>query len=700
MKPGRAFRGTTGLSACVGCAFAASVSAQVTSTFAPPVMPPFLPSGSWDDPDDWDTANFPDNGQPNAGDTYNAINRAGTAFVNGDFTIEDLTLGTDGTNDGNLSPSGPTGTRRSLTVNGTFNWEAGRISGELDVTVLGGIVIDTPETKQLSTSQLLSDPPQFLVPNLNHGGTGTWSDGNVTGQIVVGPGLNQAPMFNNLTGATLTTTAAGRRFTPRFNNAGTLNVDVGAGEDIRIERLFNDGTVNVISGTLDVQEAITQGDQTRISNGDFVISPGATLLLNNHQVLAGGSITGGGDVELSGFVASERVDVFGGFAVGGTTTVLGDVTLPNDATTSQLVLDGDDPNRVIGGGFSSGTQLDGDITVSGLTRWVAGGYDGQGTIHANGGVSFESTGGDDYVLFGGTTLNIGADSTYDGGEPILVEDDAALNILPGVTFAVTGSAGLGSTENGDRGLITNDGVMTFAGGGSSFSTEIRNNGLIVVNADATLSRSSLSTTDGNLSQAPDAEIRVLGGNLRTLSRGPGITPGGTITGSGSISTNAFGGGTVLSPGLDPSVGSPIGVWEGEFLTLLDDATVVFDLAGTDPSEYDRIFNDDTGIFADPGDITLDGDLVLRFAAGFESLVTMADTFAIFEAPEDIDGAFNNVAAGARLLTADGSGSFVVNYGPTSPFGDNRVVLSDYEVIPEPAAGLLLLTLGFSKRRRR
>ena len=43
----------------------------------------------------------------------------------------------------------------------------------------------------------------------------------------------------------------------------------------------------------------------------------------------------------------------------------------------------------------------------------------------------------------------------------------------------------------------------------------------------------------------------------------------------------------------------------------------------------------------------------------------------------LGGAFANVANGARLTTIDGSGSFVVNYGPASAFNPNQVVLSNF-----------------------
>ncbi len=88
-----------------------------------------------------------------------------------------------------------------------------------------------------------------------------------------------------------------------------------------------------------------------------------------------------------------------------------------------------------------------------------------------------------------------------------------------------------------------------------------------------------------------------------------------------------------------------------------------------------------------GALTLGGTLELSVLDGFENLVQSADTFAVITATQTIAGTFSNVAAGARLNTADGLGSFVVNYGAGSAYDPAVVVLSDFEPAstgPEPA----------------
>jgi autotransporter-associated beta strand protein len=106
---------------------------------------------------------------------------------------------------------------------------------------------------------------------------------------------------------------------------------------------------------------------------------------------------------------------------------------------------------------------------------------------------------------------------------------------------------------------------------------------------------------------------------------------------------------------------------------------------------------DVGGLVDLGDDTL---LRLSFIGGFQAQA--GQQFQLVDGDTDVLGRFANVADGARLLTDDGAGSFVVHYG-----AGQGLRLTDFQAtapVPEPATwGLMalgLLGVGAAARRRR
>jgi autotransporter-associated beta strand protein len=96
------------------------------------------------------------------------------------------------------------------------------------------------------------------------------------------------------------------------------------------------------------------------------------------------------------------------------------------------------------------------------------------------------------------------------------------------------------------------------------------------------------------------------------------------------------------------------------------------------------------------DLGVDTRLHLGFINGF--VATAGQQFQLIQADGGLFGHFANVADGARLLTADGSGSFLVQYG-----NGQGLVISDFQAaaVPEPSTWALLLAgAGLLAWRRR
>ena len=107
-----------------------------------------------------------------------------------------------------------------------------------------------------------------------------------------------------------------------------------------------------------------------------------------------------------------------------------------------------------------------------------------------------------------------------------------------------------------------------------------------------------------------------------------------------------------------------------------------------------------GVVNVAGTAQLAGTLEVTLHDGFAP--DPLDSFTVLVSGGGIAGAFDNVASGLRLDTADGLGSFRVDYGPSSAANPDHVVLSDF-VVPEPDTVLMALVacaaLGCTRRAR-
>src|SRR5690606_19426713 len=167
----------------------------------------------------------------------------------------------------------------------------------------------------------------------------------------------------------------------------------------------------------------------------------------------------------------------------------------------------------------------------------------------------------------------------------------------------------------------------------------------------------------------------------TNSPSAAMTGNGTIAASGLI-TN----GGLIAPGT--SAGE---LTLDSDVDLLATSLLSIEVGGLlQGDEYDHLIV--------TADLLLDGELSLSLLNGFTP--DAADTFTVTSAAF-LDGAFDNVANGGVLLTDDGFGSFVVNYGSGSAFDPNQIVLSEFISIPEPGSlSLVILPAALLLRRRR
>jgi hypothetical protein len=147
-----------------------------------------------------------------------------------------------------------------------------------------------------------------------------------------------------------------------------------------------------------------------------------------------------------------------------------------------------------------------------------------------------------------------------------------------------------------------------------------------------------------------------------------ITPGTFDWRSGTLHVGVFHGnltvpsGGVLAPG--NSLGSTVVFGDYE---ETPGAKLQIEIGGSPTSfQFDKL--------EVRGNVVLGGNLEISLLNGF--VPTAANGYAILT-PFSISGEFENVAAGERLMTSDALGSFIVNYGPGSPFNPTFVVLSDF-----------------------
>ncbi|MGH2959717.1 MAG: PEP-CTERM sorting domain-containing protein, partial [Solirubrobacterales bacterium] len=272
-----------------------------------------------------------------------------------------------------------------------------------------------------------------------------------------------------------------------------------------------------------------------------------------------------------------------------------------------------------------------------------------------------------------------------------LEGGASFLNAPGATLRFTGQSSLlgggAGTSFLNQGVVIDENDNTFGSSSAQVNLPFVNEGTFEIRGER-FGQFSSTTSFTDFLQT-DGMLWLNGGNISSFTGAPLRIDGGSVIGNGNLNVNIENRGRI-APG---DVGEPGRLVFGTDLSLFDGSELEFEIGGKAPGlEFDMI---------DAYQIFLDGELSVRFIHGFENAIQPGDVFEIATSLRSLQGVLDNVVSGARLLTSDGLGSFAAFYGSTSPFDPNRIVLTDFRAVPEPAAGALFVVavLGICARRR-
>jgi hypothetical protein len=410
-------------------------------------------------------------------------------------------------------------------------------------------------------------------------------------------------------------------------NAGTASLD----QNITINQLVLGG------GAIDGAFALTVLEGLQWTGG--AIRGGGTLVVGSAapSTIAGGAqplVLEARRIDNSGALTFATGTIRGGSAatinnlVGATFTMLDDSSFFADAANPSYSFNnaGTFIDRATSGvGF---TTMDAVFNNTGTVRVERTGGTSQTFSLAGGGTHSGS-----FDLKAGTALELGGSTTLEGG--VSFTGDGVLIVAGNVLMA-------GSVSG--RNLAVAVGELNLAGSTIGLSGEARQTGGIV---------------------------RMNGGTLRVAGGlGALVIDDGAITGTGTLDARLDVQGNIAP-------GSGLGTLAVTGATNFgEDARLTIEIGGASAGSFD--------LLAIASSATLGGTLSVSFANGF--VPAPEGSFTILTSGVGVSGVFANAPIdGGRFPTADGAGSFVIDYTSTS------VVLRQY--VPEPSPAILTVLSG-------
>jgi hypothetical protein len=436
---------------------------------------------------------------------------------------------------------------------------------------------------------------------------------------------------------------------------------------------------------------------------------------NNDDSTQYSAVVQSGTVSLDTNITVSRLLLTGGNLAGGNSLTVNDAFIWSSGTISGL------PGSSINLGTGSTSTISNASPstfriLNGRTLNNAGLVEQRTVLYGNGTINnlFGATWKLGTHLLVGTFNNAGSlvdEGSYSTGVQGVFNNSGSVALVPGPVGSTTSlSLEGGGTASGrftvpaqtslhirSAYTFTTDATVTGAGstvvlgsltveGNSTIDTTLINQGTLTVAAGTALALAG-SFTQNTAFNSPTLINNGTIANTQPLNFQSGNVIGtGTIT--GSVINNA-----TISPGTSAGTLTINGN-----LSLLSNSKIVMEIGGViQGAQYDYL--------PIGGTVGLDGTLELRMLNSFQLQLDPSQTFTLLTSNSLLSGAFDNVANGARLVSADGTASFQVNYGAGSPFGADNLVLSDpIRIIPEPASLMLFAggaaILGLVRFRRR